>query len=107
MKPTFPMRAMIFEPVVRFGIPIDDWPLVFGATFLITVPFWFADTKIGGFPIWYLVAMGAFTGAAGFFAWARIGKPRRFAHHFFRFLVSPKVFGRPNKIHPRTWIENR
>jgi hypothetical protein len=95
---------MIYEPVTRFGVGIDDWPLVFLTTFAVTIPFWIADTKFKGFPIWYFVGITVLTISSGFFAWARIGKPRRFAHHLFTYLTSPKIFEGPAGLKKRTWM---
>lgn len=106
MKHTYPVRPLIFMPVVKFGVALEDWPFVFLITIVVSFIPWVTAWYVRGFPVWYLFAFASLSGSMLFFSWARIGKPRRFLQHKLVYWVSRRRYGPSTRLEGRRWLNN-
>src|SRR2546422_9088989 len=85
------VRLNLYLPWVRFGVVVVDWKYILCVTMLgFLIPFFFR-LKIGGFPLWFLTAIGAAALSYGFFRYTKIGRRSYWFQHSIRSLLDGSV----------------
>lgn len=85
-----PMRANIYQPVVRLGVNDSDWPFVVIGTIAVFAIAFLTEAEIWGLPVSIPAAVSSFGALVAFFNWARRGRPPRWLHHRTAALFLPK-----------------
>lgn len=88
----YPFRPMLYKPVSRLGVNLEDWPWLFAGVFLA---YWFtsfAGIRWRSIPLETLAAFGAFFVLLCFFNWTRFNRPRYFLRDLVLSFVRQKYF---------------
>jgi hypothetical protein len=102
--PVYALRPMLYRPVSRLGVNLEDWPLLLGGTFLGYSLVFFFRLRWRGIPLEFFGGLFVFLVLTMFFNWARLGRPRFFLRDEIWFLWSRVIYG--PAIHPplRAWL---
>lgn len=85
-----PMRANIYQPVVRLGVNDADWPFVIIGTIAVFAIAFLTEAEVWGLPVSIPAAVLSFAALVAFFNWARRGRPPRWLHHCTAALFRPE-----------------
>ena len=102
--PVYPFRPMLYRPVSRLGVNLEDWPLLLAGTFVGYSIVFFFKLRWRGIPLEFFGGLIAFLSLTVFFNWARLGRPRFFLRDELHLWFSRLVFGPATAPPERCWL---
>lgn len=86
-----PIRARIYQPVMRFGVVATDWKYILVVSVLCYAVPMVLKINIYGVPIFLIAGPGMMFLSYAFFYWMRIGRRPRWLLHQLRSLARHPV----------------
>ena len=81
-----PIRARIYQPVMRFGVVAGDWKYILAISVACYAAPMVLRLSLGGVPLFLITGPGAMFLCYSFFYWIRIGKEPGWLQHQLRSL---------------------
>ncbi len=86
-----PIRARIYQPVMRFGVVASDWKYIIAASLVCYALPMVMKINLGGVPLFLISGPGAMFLTYVFFYWMRVGRRPLWLQHQLRSLFRHPV----------------
>lgn len=105
-----PIRARIYQPVMRFGVVASDWKYILAVSLVCYALPMVLKINLGGVPLFLAAGPAAMFLSYAFFYWMRIGRRPHWLQHKLRALLLDPVerAALPADragLRPRSWLK--
>ena len=86
-----PIRARIYQPILRFGVVAGDWKYILAISVICYVGPMVLRMSLGSVPLCLVAAPVALFLSYSFFYWSRVGKEPGWLQHQWRALIGCEI----------------
>lgn len=86
-----PIRARIYQPILRFGVVASDWKYIITFSVICYIGPMILNLSLGTIPLCLVTAPVALFVSYSFFYWSRVGKEPGWLQHQWQALIGHEI----------------